>query len=96
MGWYAYDADGYVGDVGTNTGWADLCDFFRTSGNEEAKFLADNGWVNELDFRSLGTPGDEVVRQTLENLKQVAVKCREVLIVTNGVADETEEGEQQE
>lgn len=84
MAVYAYDIDGYVGDLGTNTGWAYLCDFFRTSGNEEAKFLADEGWSDGFQVDTLDPPGDEVLAGLLENFKSVAKRCREILIVSQG------------
>jgi hypothetical protein len=84
VAWYAYDANGYIGDVGTNTGWKALCDYLKESDNADAAYLANNGWSDGIDFTTIAAPEDEDVAKTLLNLKEVAVKCKEVLIISQG------------
>lgn len=84
MGWYAYDANGYIGDVGTNTGWKALCDFLKENGNAEAKSLARDGWSDGVDFRGIPDPEDGSVKMSFDNLKELSSRCEEILIISDG------------
>jgi hypothetical protein len=92
--WYAYDAEGYVGDVGTNTGWKALCDHLKESGNADAAYLANNGWSDGIDFTDIADPEEEEVAKTFASLKEVAVKCKEVLIISQGFEESEDLGDE--
>lgn len=91
MSFYAYDANGYVGDLGTNTGWKALCDYLMDNGNSEAKSLCKDGWSDGIDFRDIPDPEDPILLQSYSNLKELSQKCEELLIVSQGFEKEEEE-----
>ena len=85
MGFCLYDVNGYVGDVGTAQGWDDLCAYLATSGSKMGRELARRGFtVAGNDLFDLEPPQQEDVRSTFENLRELAKKCSELLIVSDG------------
>lgn len=84
MSYYAYDSNGYVGDVGSNTGWKSLCDYLMDNGNPASKSLCRDGWSDGIDFRDIPEPEDKVLLGLYSNLKEIASRCEEVLIVSQG------------
>lgn len=86
MGFYVYDANGYVGDAGTNTGWVSLCDYLVKSDNPVARNLAEFGWSEVGDIDDINPPSySETVAATLANLKVMVKKCSDVVIISDGV-----------
>jgi hypothetical protein len=85
MGVYLYDVDGYVGDVGTNLGWSELCAYLSTSGSKMGRALVKWGYtLVGNDLFEIADPKDPDVAMTLMNLQQLALKCSEILIVSDG------------
>lgn len=84
MSFYIYNEDGYIGDAGSNTGWKALCDFLKMTDNAAAKSLVRDGWSDGIDFSNIPDPADKDVLATFNNLKKLAMKCKEVLIISDG------------
>lgn len=88
MGYYLYDANGYVGDVASGGGLADLRNhvagrkdavgqFFSEGHADPKKLLA--------GLEAVEKPEDHGVAKTLKNLIRLVKKCDEIAILTDGV-----------
>ena len=89
MGYYLYDARGYVGDLATIHGLSQLSEYVdQASGSPLLKAFFEEGHavVTEefiSDFRSLH-PKDPDVAKTIDNLVQMIVRCDSIAIISDG------------
>ena len=96
MGYYLYDARGYVGDLASIHGLQQLSEYVgRTSQVPLVKkfFREGQALVTEdliAGFRSLH-PEDIDVTKTIDNLLQLLVKCDSIAIISDGVGVECPE-----
>ena len=91
---HAYDINGYVGDVGTNTGWDDLASALRESHATDLRSFAQFGYTEDPRtfaqyLREVGerTTLPPEMRSSWDNLLGVAQRAEGILIVSNGVED---------
>ena len=90
MSYYAADANGYVGDVASNGGWADFTKWARTQNDPTLTKLADEGWAEApalltalAAHKATGT-----VDSTRLGLITLARKAEDILLVSDGVGVE--------
>ncbi len=89
MGYYLYDARGYVGDLATISGLTKLSQYVRRASRVGAvKEFFDKGCApitEELiaSFRSL-RPKDVYVAENLDNLVQLLARCDTIAIISDG------------
>ena len=93
MSYYAADANGYVGDVASNGGWADFTAWARKQKDATLTQLADEGYADApalltalAAHKATGT-----VEQTRLGLITLARKADEVLIISDGVGVEPDD-----
>jgi hypothetical protein len=95
---YAYDVDGYVGDVASVGGWADIVRVMLRSGDPVLIALANEGCTQKLEElisslqrwgKDRPTPQVDAVRL---NLIKLARKCKLILIISDGVGVEADRG----
>ena len=87
MSYYAYDANGYVGDLASVSGWHKFAAWAREQGGQLAR-LADSGKATELDELAdqaararAGDASDDSIRA---NVAALARQADGVLIVSDG------------
>ena len=90
MTYFAADAKGYVGDIGTTSGWIAFAAWARKQGGEIA-ILGEDGQTlhprqlaKELRTAKTDNESDEEVRVALLD---AATEADEILIVTDGMAE---------
>lgn len=96
MGYYLYDARGYVGDLASVHGLWQVSEYVRQASNvplvkkffEEGHALITEDLITGL--RNLH-PEDIDIAQTIDNLLQLLVKCDSVAIISDGVGVECPE-----
>lgn len=94
MTMYAFDSEGYIGDVATAKGWADLAELLRAKGNDLLQAFADDG--HSVDPQALsetlsqldGLPDD--LSSITNQLVELARSAKDVLIVSDGVVGSTD------
>lgn len=96
MGYYLYDARGYVGDLASIYGLEQLSEYVsRASQVPLVKKFFEEGYAPVTEdliagFRNLH-PEDIDVAQTIDNLLQLLVKCDSIAIISDGVGVECPE-----
>ena len=90
MSFQAFDVRGFLGDVGTAHGWAELAEALRRTGVPSVTEFANNGYTEHPQklALALGTVPDV---EGLSNLRELALKAAGVLIVSDGVEEEEEQ-----
>lgn len=96
MGYYLYDARGYVGDLASIHGLQQLSEYVGRASQvplvkkffKEGQALVTEGLI--AGFRSLH-PEDIDVAKTIDNLLQLLVKCDSIAIISDGVGVECPE-----
>jgi hypothetical protein len=90
MSFTSYDVRGYLGDVGTAHGWAQLAEALRRTGVPSIVEFADGGFTEQPQklAEALGTVPDA---EGLSHLRALAAKAAGVLIVSDGVEEEDAE-----
>lgn len=89
MGFYLYDEDGYVDDLGTNKGVDDLFTYLRGLEIPGLKKFLYEGW--DLVPEALAEELEEVnppvgeIKETLEALKENLYKCKGIAIISDGL-----------
>lgn len=93
MTYSAFDATGYISDVASNGGWTDFTEWARKQGGA-LESLANDGWTEDVEILLIqlekGRPrtgSDESVRRSL---LATAHKAKEIIIVSDGVGDESQ------
>jgi len=89
MGYYIYDSNGYVGDLASITGYHELCDYLIQQ-NPKFKTFVEQGYTPIIkeslaEIMNIKLPDDQMIAKTIENFQQLAKKCQDILIVTDGV-----------
>lgn len=91
MGWYLYDANGYVGDLASNNGFASLQRSLENSTETIADFF-NEGWTNKLDDLKNDLSQEELKnnddQQTLNNLIELIEHCEEIAIISDGLEED--------
>lgn len=85
-----YDADGYVGDIGTGKGVSALLGFLR---EQESPVLKDLGGTLAVGANpdslaaidALPIPDDRELASTVRQLQKLAKECDEVIIFSDGM-----------
>jgi hypothetical protein len=96
MGYYLYDARGYVGDLASNYGLKLMSDYARKVTNEpQVKKFFKQGYApitKELiaGFKAIHSP-DKDLADTIDNLVRLLAKCDTVAIISDGVGIECPE-----
>lgn len=96
MGYYLYDARGYVGDLASNYGLKLMSDYARKVSNEpQVKKFFKEGQApitKELiaGFKAIHSP-DKNIADTIENLVNLLTKCDSVAIISDGTEIECPE-----
>lgn len=87
MSFAAYDVRGYLGDIGTAHGWAQLAEALRRTGVPSVTEFADKGYTEHPQklAMALNTIPDTDGR---ENLRGLALMAAGVLIVSDGVEED--------
>lgn len=88
MSYYMYDSLGYVGDVASNKGMDDLVKYLTKHPDvddleklvKEGTILKTDHLVEEINL--LGIPKDQDIKDTLDNLKVLINKAKDVIIIT--------------
>jgi hypothetical protein len=87
MSYCIYDVNGYVGDLASNKGLNDLWTFLEGKG-KQIDLLIKDGTVNvskELIKELAKLSATEAsIAITLDNLRTLVKKCKDVIIVTDG------------
>ncbi len=101
MGFYLYDANGYVGDVASNNGLMMMSDYVLSSTDSKSvKELFKEGCTSvtkELieDLKSMSCP-DKSIMNSILNLADLLGKCDTIAIISDGMtadSENTPEGE---
>lgn len=95
MGFYLYDEEGYVDDLGTTKGVNDLLTYLRGLNISGLKKFIEQGWdlVPEAlaeELEEVNPPAGEV-KDTLEILKGNLYRCRGIAIISDGINEGEEE-----
>jgi ribonuclease J len=96
MGYYLYDARGYVGDLASNYGLKLMSDYARKVSNEpQVKKFFKEGQApitKELiaGFKAIHSP-DKNIADTIENLVNLLTRCDSVAIISDGTEIECPE-----
>lgn len=95
MGYSVYDVNGYVGDLASIGGLHDLFGYLRRKGG--LADLTDDGWanINANFFERLARIPDSPkpdIQTTLENLRKLAKKCKEVIIISDSYQESGRQG----
>ncbi len=92
MGYYLYDEDGYVADVGTTKGLDDMFTYLRGLDLPGLDAFIENGWdlvpealAEELEV--LDPPAGEV-KDTIDDLVVNLRKCKGMAIVSDGLNED--------
>lgn len=90
MSYYAADANGYVGDVASNGGWADFTAWARKQNDATLTKLADEGWADAADLLTAlaGHTATGTVETTRISMLTLARKAEDILLVSDGVGVE--------
>ncbi|HUW45860.1 MAG TPA: MBL fold metallo-hydrolase [Dehalococcoidia bacterium] len=93
MGYYLYDARGYVGDLASTHGLQQVSEYVRRASNILlVKKFFDEGHAPITEDLMAGLrnlhPEDIEVAQTIDNLLQLLVKCDSIAIISDGVGVE--------
>lgn len=99
MGFYLYDEDGYVDDLGTTKGTNDLLVYLRGLDIPGLKKFLTEGWdlVPEAlaeELEEVNAPAGEI-RDTLEALKENLYKCKGIAIISDGLNEGVESADEQ-
>ena len=93
MTWYLFDSNGYVGDLATIKGLADLRTFIlRTSKNHYVKDFFNQGYSTHMvelqkEFKQLHSPNTSI-NNTMQNLVELLGKCEDVAIINDGIEED--------
>lgn len=96
MTYYIYDANGYVGDLASTNGLRELRNYLESIEAPKIQSLLSAGYKARNDellteINSLATPDNPTVRETVSNLIALTNRCDEIIIITDGVFDDSEE-----
>src|SRR3990167_2402288 len=103
MSYYAYDINGYVGDVASIGGWSEVVNTLSLSGRTALQSLAYHGYTVDMDdaaqdltemldnHRSSKTPLESSVEMSLVNLVSLLRQAKGTLIVNDGTKEEVGE-----
>jgi len=87
---YIYDADGYVGDLASNNGLNELEKFL--SDDEFLKTFFDEGSTEDIEALQKvledKESSDKDINDTIQNLKELVAKCKDIVIISDGVINE--------
>ena len=91
MSWVAFDVRGFLGDVGTAHGWAALAETLRRTGVPSLVEFAERGYTEHPQklAMALTTVPDA---EGKDNLRALALKAAGVLIVSDGVVEDEDDG----
>ncbi len=101
MGFYLYDANGYVGDIASNNGLVMMSDYVLSSTDSKpVKELFEDGCTpvtKELiaDLKAILCP-DKSIMDSILNLADLLGKCDTIAIISDGMtadSENTPEGE---
>lgn len=93
MSYYVADVNGWVGDLSSTNGLAELTAHIEQGGDSRAKALLQRGMATvtpELlaSLRSVPAAKSRDVQATLDELIRLVDKCEEVVIISDGTSDE--------
>lgn len=91
MGYYLYDVNGYVGNLATNTGLEELATFIEGTDKSSVKELFRTGSVDTSDMLYKEVNELPTGSKVVDNFKLLVGKCKDVIIITDGVGIEEEE-----
>jgi hypothetical protein len=91
MGYYLYDVNGYVGNLATNTGLEELATFIEGTDKSSVKELFRTGSVDASDMLYKEVNELPTGSKVIDNFKLLVGKCKDVIIITDGVGIEEEE-----
>ena len=87
MSYFIYDSNGYVGDLCSNNGLNEL----KQSVGKKLPDLFGDGYVEITDkFKSLLDKIDSSDK-TVKNLISLAKKCKDIVIITDGIFEDEEQ-----
>ena len=94
MGFYLYDENGYVDDLGTTKGVYDLMTYLKGLDIEGLKRFIEEGWdiVPEAlaeELEAVDPPAGEV-KDTLDILRENLYKCKGIAIISDGLNEGVE------
>jgi len=101
MGFYLYDANGYIGDIASNNGLMMMSDYILSSTDSKpVKELFKNGCTPVTkkliaDLKVIRCP-DKGIMDSILNLASLLVKCDTIAIISDGMtadSENTPEGE---
>lgn len=91
MSYYAYDADGWLGDVASSKGWEDALRVLLRNTGAPLRMFADRGYTEDPKALAQALDGlavnEEDIGLTLTNLAELARTADGVLIVSDGVVE---------
>ncbi len=93
MSFCLYDSRGYIGDLATNAGMDALTTYINDKGGPKLQSLAEDGSVRISkgladELENIPDSLDPDVQSTLDILKEYAVKCEDIIIITDGIFEE--------
>lgn len=89
MGYYIYDSDGYVGDLCSNNGLNELKEVMGK--NKILASLFEHGSIDTSDEVDSALNEIDTDDDTVSNFADLARKCKDIIIITDGVFDEDTE-----
>lgn len=97
MTFEVYDSDGYIDDFAPNLAWYNFAEWCAKQGGNLA-LLADEGYCSNRDalLKELkaARPDDEDIDATRKRLIELAAKCADIVIVSEGPEDGEDGGEE--
>lgn len=92
MSYYAYDSNGYLGDVASGTGWQEFCEWAQNQSGPVATFVEHGSTDDPVALADaldeLVVVGDADTEGIRKNLVTIAERANGVLIVSDGVGQE--------
>lgn len=90
MSYSVYDSRGYIGDLASNTGLAMLRDHVESRGGPLLNRMFEAGHIRQsealaTELTALPDSPHGSVNSTIANLRALAGKCEDIIIITDGV-----------
>lgn len=96
MSYQLYDVNGYVADLATGSGLMELLEYLREQDNpglrELGGALATEATSETIQaIQDIPSPESKTLKSTLDGLKLNAPKCREIIIIGDGMVEDAEQ-----
>jgi hypothetical protein len=89
MSYAVYDSTGYKGDFASGGGLKELRQYAEKTKNDPLVRFLDQGHAEPATLvRAIALGNDDSVNSTLSNLRILALKCQDVVIINNGIEEE--------